>query len=465
VETVCRLPAGRHDWQVWFINEYQDPQSGAERWFWLHEFTIEGPLEVDGELSRDEVVSAIRQTGRRLFRRPLKEDEQEKLDGLVDSLIASGESPRDALRVALEAMLASPKFLYHPLPSPSGPTANGSAPIDELALASRLSYFLWSSAPDDELLRLAEQGELRVEFRSQVQRMIRDARSAALTANFAGQWLQLRNLEHVAPDAQAFPEFDAALAADMRRETEMLFEHILHENRSVLEFLDADYTFINKRLARHYGLPEPAKEGFQRVSLIDTPRRGVVNHASILTLTSHPTRTSPVNRGQWLLEQLLAMEPPPAPADVPPLPESEEDESLPLRVRLEEHRANPACASCHALLDPMGFALEHYDAVGRLRGRDGSHPIDASGRLITGESFQDWTELREILVRSRAADVVDCLSEQLLTYALGRGVTYRDKPALREIFRRGQSSDFGFQDLILAVCESVPFQRMRSETP
>jgi hypothetical protein len=191
----------------------------------------------------------------------------------------------------------------------------------------------------------------------------------------------------------------------------------------------------------------------------------VVNHGGILTLTSHPTRTSPVKRGQWLLEQLLGVEPPPAPPDVPPLAEAEEDETLPLRVRLVAHQANPACASCHALLDPMGFALEHYDAVGRWRERDGGHPVDASGELLSGEVFRDWSELRDVLIRRRAEDVVRCFSEQLLTYALGRGVTWRDKPAVQEIMRRGKPSHHGFQDLILAVVESVPLQQMRSETP
>lgn len=465
IETKCELPAGQHDWQVWFVNEYKDPQSGAERYFWLHEFSIEGPLQGQYGLSREETLALLTQSGRRLFRRPLTKEEVEKLVRLVDATVASGQSGTDALGVGLEALLVSPKFLYHPRPQPVGEGQKGASLIDELTLASRLSYFLWSSAPDDELLGLAERGALRKQFAAQIRRMIRDPKSAALTANFAGQWLQLRDLEQVAPSAEAFPEFDSSLAADMRRESELLFEHILRENRPAIEFLNADYTFINPRLAKHYGFPVPDEDGFQRVSLVDSPRRGIITHGSVLTLTSHPTRTSPVKRGKWLLEQMLGTEPPPAPRDVPPLPEARENESLPLRARLEQHRANAACAACHALLDPMGFALENYDAIGRWRTTDANHPVDTSGQLISGERFKDWTEVRSLLVQQHHEAFSRSLAEHLLTYALGRGVTYQDKLAIREIVRRNKLPGQGFQDLILAVCESVPFQQMRTNSP
>lgn len=465
IETIGELPAGQHDWQVWFVNEHKDPQSGAERYFWLHEFSMEGPLEGTYGFTRDEAFALLKQSGRRLFRRPITNDEAEKLARLVDSAIATGQPPAVALGVGLEALLVSPKFLYHPRPQPTGVIQNGSFPIDELTLASRLSYFLWSSAPDEELLALAERGELRTQLAAQIARMIRDPKSAALTANFAGQWLQLRDLEQTAPAAEAFPEFDARLAADMRRESEMLFEHILQENRPTIEFVNADYTFINDRLAKHYGLPALTETGFRRVSLADSPRRGVLTHGSVLTLTSHPTRTSPVKRGKWVLEQVLGTEPPPAPRDVPPLPEARENDSLPLRTRLEQHRADAACASCHALLDPLGFAMENYDAIGRWRTMDANHPLDTTGRLISGERFQDWSELRAILVQGHQDDFLRCVTEHLLTYALGRGVTYHDKLAVREIVRRNMLANQGFQDLIMAVCESVPFQRMRSNTP
>ncbi|HET7714730.1 MAG TPA: DUF1592 domain-containing protein, partial [Bauldia sp.] len=460
IETTSELPAGQHDWQVWFINEYKDAETAAERYFWLHEFTIEGPLAEDYGLSREEALALLKQSARRLFRRPLAASETERVTRLFDSAATAGQLPLAALSVGLEGLLVSPKFLYHPQPVPAGDVEKGTL-IDEFTLASRLSYFLWSSTPDEELLTLAERGQLRSHMAAQVKRMIRDPKSAALTQNFAGQWLQLRDIEQATPDRQVFPGFDAALAGDMRRESEMLFEHILRENRSVIEFVSADYTFLNARLAKHYGLSEPPGDGFSRVSLAGTPRRGIVTHASVLTLTSHPTRTSPVKRGKWLLEQLLGVEPPPAPRDVPPLPDTRENESLPLRTRLEEHRANAACASCHALLDPMGFALENYDAIGRWRVTEGSRPLDTSGQLISGERFQDWSELRELLVRTSQDDFRQCLTEHLLTYALGREVTYRDKLAVRDITDRNKSADQGFQDLILAICESVPFQRMR----
>jgi len=475
VETECELPPGEHDWQVWFLNEYRDPASGRERWFWLHEFSIAGPLDArsaDDEPgpTRDEVLGALKATGRRLFRRPLDDAEVRKLAKLVDAAEAAGQEPLAVLRTGLETLLISPKFLYHRRPEPgllSGPglpnepvpAENGSVPIDEFTLAARLSYFLWSSVPDETLLSLAEQGALRGGLDEQVDRLLRDPKAAAFTANFAGQWLQLRDLEHLTPDPQKFPEFSAALAADMRRETELLFEHVLRENRPVTEFLDAEHTFVNARLAAHYGLPAPPGEGFVRVSLADTPRRGVLTHASILSITSHPTRTSPVKRGKWILEQILGTSPPPAPRDVPPLPDRPEDETRPLRARLEAHRADAACASCHALLDPPGFALEHYDAIGRRRTHDQGRPIDASGKLLTGESFADWTELRQVLVRDRRADFVRALTENLLTYALGRGLTYRDKTAVRAIVTQAEDPKFGFQDLIQAVCKSVSFQR------
>lgn len=465
LEIKCQLPAGDYDWQVWFINEYRDEQTGAERYFWLHEFSVEGPLEGEYGLSRDQTLQLLERTGRRLFRRPLKPQETEKLNQLVDQALATEPIWTTGLTTGLEALLISPKFLFHPQPQPLASDANshtGASLIDEFTLASRLSTLIWSSVPDEELLALAERGELRTHFAAQVKRGLRDPKSRALTENFAGQWLRLRDMEKVAPDRQLFPEFDAQLAADMRRESELLFEHILRENRPAIEFLTADYSFMNARLAKLYHLPAPDGDDFTRVSLVDSPRRGVLTQASVLTLTSHPTRTSPVNRGKWILEQILGVEPPPAPADVPPLPETSEQESGSIRMRLEQHRANAACASCHALLDPPGFALENYDAIGRWRTNDAGHSLDTSGQLITGEPFRDWVELRNVIASERKEQFLRCLTEHLLTYALGRGLTYHDKPAVRKITSDPRSANIGFQDLILAVCESIPFQQMRS---
>ena len=456
------LPAGQDELQVWFLNEFKDAQSGAERWLWLHELTVEGPLAAGLGLRAEEVPALLEQAGRRLFRRPLAADEKDKLARLTRAASAAGEDAFGTLRLGLESLLVSPKFLFHNPPQPAGPERNGSVPIDEFTLASRLAYFLWSSAPDDELLALAGRGRLRAQLPAQVKRLLADPRARALTANFAGQWLQLRDLGHVAPDAQRFPGFTPELAADLRRETELLFEHILRANRPATEFLTADYTFANARVAAHYGLAAPVGDGFARVSLAGTPRGGLLTHAGILTLTSHPTRTSPVKRGKWLLEQILGTPPPPAPNNVPPLKETEkEDEREPLRKRLEAHRANAACAACHAFLDPMGFAFEHYDAVGRWRERDGAHAVAAAGQLVSGQRFRDAAELRKVLARDFAPTFLNNLAEQLLTYALGRGVTYQDKTAVREIVRRAAADGNGFQTMVLAACESVPFQRMR----
>lgn len=456
------LLAGKDELQVWFVNEFKDAQSGAERWLWLHELTVEGPLAAGLGLRTEEVPALLEQTGRRLFRRPMAANEKAKLTKLARAAEAAGEDAFGTLRLGLESLLVSPNFLFHNQPQPAGPERNGSVPIDEFTLAVRLASFLWSSAPDDELLSLAERGQLRKQLPAQVKRLLADARSRAFTENFAGQWLQLRDLGHVAPDAQCFPGFTPALAADLRRETELLFEHILRGNRPALEFLTADYTFANARVAAHYGLPAPAGDGFARVSLAGTPRGGLLTHAGILTLTSHPTRTSPVKRGKWLLEQILGTPPPPAPNNVPPLKETEkEDEREPLRKRLEAHRANAACAACHAFLDPMGFAFEHYDAVGRWRERDGAHAVDAAGQLVSGQRFRDAAELRKVLARDFAPTFLNNLAEQLLTYALGRGVTYQDKTAIREIVSRAPANRLGFQTMVLATCESVPFQRMR----
>jgi hypothetical protein len=266
----------------------------------------------------------------------------------------------------------------------------------------------------------------------------------------------------VAPDAAAFPGWIAALAADLRRETELFFEHVLREDRPILDFVAADYSFVNARVAAHYGLPGVEGEEFRRVSLAGTPRRGVLTHGSVLTFTSHPNRTSPVKRGKFILEKILGTPPPPAPKDVPPLPEdTPEVRGLTMRRRLEAHRNNPACASCHAFMDPPGFALEAYDAIGRRRESDEGRPVDASGRFVTGEAFGTGEEFLAILAKDRGEDLARSLAEQMLTYALGRGVEYTDKLALRGIVERARRAGWRFRELVRGVCESVPFQRMR----
>ncbi len=294
-----------------------------------------------------------------------------------------------------------------------------------------------------------------------MRRLLSDPKAVAFTENFAGQWLQLRDVGRQRPDPATFPEFDDELADAMKRESELLFEHILRNNQPVLDLLGADYTFVNERLAQHYGLSGVEGKEFRKVSLQGTPRRGILNHGSVLTLTSHPTRTSPVNRGKWILEQLLATPPPPAPGEVPPLEETRGDESLPVRARLEAHRQNPACAACHAFLDPMGMALENFDGIGRWRTVDEGHPVDVSGVLVSGQEFSNLAEMQRLLVTDLKDGFLRSLSEHLLTYALGRGVTWKDKLAVREVIRRGAEHGYAFEEIIIAVCESVPFQRMR----
>lgn len=465
IEFVGDLPAGDPRLEVAFLNEFRDAGTGEERWLWFHEMKIEGPLEEDTGLAPTNLPDLVAKVGRLIFRRPLHERELNKLTALMEQAGAAGVSPLESLRLALETMLISPKFLFHPAPQPVGEVTHGSASIDEFTLASRLSFLFWSTTPDEELLRLAEQGTLRAQLRPQVTRLLADSRSEAFTRNFAGQWLQLRDVDLISTNRRQFPEFTRQLATDMRRESEMLFNHLLHENRSVIDFLNADYTFVNERLADHYGLEGVRGRDFRKVSLAGMPRGGILTHAGVLSLTSHPLRTSPVKRGKYILEQILGTPPPPAPGDAPPFKERGFDPKLTLRQRFEQHRENKACASCHAFLDPMGMALENYDPIGRWRERDGRQPVDAGGELITGQKFKNFEELRTLLVSEHRDDFLRSLCEQLLTYSLGRGLEYTDKLAVREIMRRATEDEFRFQTILVAVCESVPFQRMRVPEP
>jgi hypothetical protein len=320
--------------------------------------------------------------------------------------------------------------------------------------------------PDNELFTHAKDGTLRTDdnLETQVRRMLKDPKAKALVENFAGQWLQIRNLKTVAPEPSTFPTFDEPLRTAMQKETELFFEHILREDRSVFEFLDANYTFVNGRLARHYGLKESDGSEFQRVSLKGTPRGGILTHASILTLTSNPTRTSPVKRGKWVLENLLGTPPPPPPPDVPELKEGKEAALTgTLRQRMEQHRTNPTCASCHARMDPIGFGFENFDGIGAWREKDTEFDIDPSGQLVSGESFQGAADLRAILLKSKRKEFVRCLSEKMLTYALGRGLEYYDKCALEQIAKAMAKNKYRFSSLILGVVKSTPFQMRRGE--
>lgn len=370
------------------------------------------------------------------------------------------------IEMALRALLVNPQFLFRIEKDP--PDLPGKTPyrISDLELASRLSFLLWSSVPDDELLNLASLGKLsdRVALEGQVKRMLADRRSESLVTNFASQWLYLRNLSSINPDPRLFPDFDDNLRQAFRRETEMFFESIVREDRNVLDLLGAKYTFVNERLAKHYGLPHIYGPRFRRVELgNDSVRGGLLSQGSILTATSYATRTSPVVRGKWILENILGTPPAPPPPEVPPLKEaSVADKVLSMRDRVAQHRANPACAGCHNLMDPVGFALEKYDAVGRWRTTDEGLPVDASGNLPDGTKFDGASELQRALLK-RPELFVSTLTEKLLTYALGRGMETHDAPAVRKIVRYAGGNEYRFSSIILGIVNSTPFQ-MRSSS-
>ena len=401
---------------------------------------------------------------KRAYRRPVKSEEVERLVQLTELAKKEGDNFEKGIGLALQAMLVSPHFLFRGELQPEPNNPDSIHPINQYALASRLSYFLWSSLPDDELFAQAERKTLLKNLEAQVKRMLRSEKSRALVDNFASQWLQTRNLDLATPDKATFPAFDDALRAAMRRETEMFFETVLREDRSVQDFIDGNYTFLNERLARHYGINGISGPEFQRVSLKGTPRGGVLTHASVLTITSNPTRTSPVKRGKWVLENLLGTPPPPPPPDVPELKEGK-DVMLTgtLRQRMEQHRANPTCAGCHARMDPIGFGFENFDGIGGWREKDGQFDIDPAGQLVSGESFHGPEELRAVLLKSKRNEFVRCLSEKMLTYALGRGLEYYDKCAVDQITKDLRKKSYRFSSLIIEVVKSTPFQMRRGE--
>ncbi|HEY7443675.1 MAG TPA: DUF1592 domain-containing protein [Vicinamibacterales bacterium] len=399
---------------------------------------------------------------RRAYRRPVTDADIEA--PLAFFKVAQAEEGFEAgIELALRAILASTEFLFRIERDPGSVAPNMPYRISDVELASRLSFFLWSSIPDDELLTAAAGGKLSAPggLERQVQRMLNDQRSEALVTNFAGQWLYLRNLAASSPDPRTFPDFDDNLRQAFRRETELFFESIVKEDRSVLDLLRANYTFVNERLARHYGIPNVYGSRFRRVTLDDNGvRGGLLGHGSILTVTSYANRTSPVLRGKWIMENLLGTQPPPPPENVPPLTDNPVGRMLSMRERMTIHRANPACASCHQLIDPAGLSLEHFDAIGRWRTRsEAGTPIDASGGLPDGTTFEGASGLRQALL-ARPELVVGTTVEKLLTYALGRGLDHHDAPAVRKITREAAGHDYRFSSLILGIVGSTPF-RMR----
>jgi hypothetical protein len=399
----------------------------------------------------------------RAWRRPVADNQLAGLMRVYGTATDHGASFFAGVKLAMEAVLVSPRFLFRGTYDTTANPGGDIQTVDEFALASRLSYFLWSSTPDDELLDLASRNQLRSTLPAQVNRMLASPKSQALVENFAGQWLQFRGLETFQP-AKTFAKFDPALQAAIKKEPELLFDFIMRQDRSIVDFVDADYTFANQRLAEFYGITGVTGDDFQKVSLEGTPRRGILTEAGILLLTSNPTRTSPVKRGKWVLENVLGAPPPPPPPNVPPLDDAHRQLTGTLRQQMEQHRANPLCSSCHAIMDPIGFGLENFDAIGDYRTADANNlKIDSSGTLITGESFNGAIELSKVLSTSRREDFLACFSEKMLTYALGRGVDYYDRATLDQIIDKVDKNNDRFSSLIQAIVTSTPFQMQRSE--
>jgi mono/diheme cytochrome c family protein len=408
------------------------------------------------------ILSAL---GRIAYRKPLNDASLATLMDFYQRGRANNASFESGIESALQFILASPEFLFRFEPDPSNIAANTVYRIDDLALASRLSFFLWSSIPDDQLLTVASQGKLKdpVVLQQQVKRLLADRRSNALIANFAEQWLFLRNLKAAAPDLEAFPDFDDNLRRAMKEETTLFFDSIMREDRSVLDLLNADYTFVNERLARHYGMPNIYGSQFRRVKVSSEARRGLLGQASILTVTSYPNRTSPVERGKWILTNLLGVPPSPPPPNVPPLQEnSENGKPRSLRERMEQHRKDPVCAGCHKSMDPIGFALENFDAVGHWRNNDEGGKIDPSGTMFNGAPLDGIVGLRKALVDQHEI-FVGVMTEKMLTYALGRGLEYYDMPTVRKIVQEARNNDFRFSSVVMGIVKSTPFQM--KETP
>jgi mono/diheme cytochrome c family protein len=399
---------------------------------------------------------------RRAYRRPVT-------DADVQPLLAMYRTGRtnagfeQGIEVALQGILTSPYFLFRAEQDPPALAAGAAHRITNIELASRLSFFLWSSIPDEPLLALAAQGTLGqpAVLEREVRRMLKDPRAGALVANFGGQWLHLRNLAAFVPDRTDFPEFDDLLRQAMRRETELFLASVIDEDRSALDLLRADYTFVNERLARHYGMRGVYGANFRRVSLTDPSRYGLLGQASVLAVTSYPNRTSPVVRGRWILENILGATPAPPPPNVPPLADTAKPKTM--RERMSSHRANPVCASCHRVMDPIGLALENFDATGAWRSKDGEAPIDASDTLADGTKVDGPVALRQALLREPDRFVAT-LTEKLMTYGLGRGLDYNDMPAVRAIVRDAAASDYRMSSIIMGIVKSVPFQ-MRTKPP
>ncbi len=423
-------------------------------------FTCTPAKPQDERACAEKIVSTL---ARRAYRRPVAAADLSSLMKFYDAGHKEKGFDR-GIEMALRAVLVSPKFIFRIERDPAGVKPGTPYRVSDLELASRLSFFLWSSIPDDELLDAATRGRLRKgdELDRQVRRMLADPKSQALVSNFAGQWLHIRNLRNTTPDKNDFPDFDDNLRQAFEQELDLFVGSIIAEDRSVLDLMTADYTFVNERLAKHYRIPNVYGPHFRRVTVTEDPRKGLLGKGGILLVTSHADRTSPVVRGKWILDNLIGTPPPPAPANVPPFPEETPGTPKSVRARMEQHRASPACASCHRIMDPIGLALENFDAVGVWRTQEAGASIDASGELFDGSRINGAIELRQSLLK-RPDVLVGTMTEKLLTYALGRTVEAGDMPVVRAIVKSSAADDYRFSSLVRGIVTSVPFQMRRAE--
>jgi mono/diheme cytochrome c family protein len=497
-EIRTHIPAGQHKFEVAFTNDYYVPakettgpdgkkkyKRAEDRNLFVEYLEVQPDAGVAPPLpaSHKRIFIAMPQDpndpaermacarkimaafARRAWRRPVTADEVNRLARYVDLAAKNGESFERGIQLAVTATLCSPNFLFHVETDPQQLGASQKRLLNDYELASRLSYFLWSSMPDDELFTLASKGKLQdpTVLAAQARRMLRNPKAQALADNFSGQWLQLRNLAGVAPDTQRFPDFNDKLRTAMRTETEMFFQDIMSNDRSILDFLNGKFTYLNGDLAKHYDIPGVEGDQFRRVALTGDRRGGVLTQASILTITSNPTRTSPVKRGKWVLEQILGTPPPPAPPNVPKLADDNKGQLVgTLRQRMEQHRKNPICASCHAQMDPIGFGLENFDAVGKWRDKDGDSPVDASGVLPGKITFAGPAQLETILMSKKKLFVRNFVGK-MLTYALGRGVTSHDSCNIDAMASTVAANNYKFSSVITAVTQSDPFRMRRGD--
>jgi hypothetical protein len=483
-----KVEQGTHRIVFAFINDFYDPENPdpkkRDRNLIVDSLEIEGPIDApppepsdiqkrllfcgpaDGPTGEECAGNIARAFATRAFRRPARDEDVSRLVNIYRECRAQGDNFEQACKVMLEAVLVSPQFLYR---IEADPAEHPEKPHDlsDYELATRLSYFLWSSMPDDELFELAGRQKLHEPaiLDQQLKRMLADSKSAAFVTNFAGQWLELRNLNQASPDPRKFPQFPE-LKDDMRREGELFFQNLIREDRSVLDLLDANYTFANERLAKFYGIENVTGEEFRKVELsgdVARERGGVLTMAGVMTVTALPNRTSPVKRGKFILDMILGTPPPPPPPDVPQLSEKQTDvDGATLRQRMEAHREDPACASCHARMDPLGFALENFDAIGRWRDKDGKFPIDAADKLPTGESFDGPAGVKRMLLTHKDL-FVKCLVQKLMTYALGRGLDYYDSATIKQICDQARENDYRFSSIVSGIVHSDAFLKRRGK--